>query len=564
MTCLLPPAASQPDESGAGTALERELLAVLLGLREDLALLRPLQETLSRGVERSVPAAHRPLQCDADAQGTDLLTLGISIRAMNALRRGGIHSISQLAGVREEHLRGLRNMGAASIEEIRMALQQRGLALPFSLQELRAVAPDAADHAARERVVRPEPAPPIDEAEDQRWAERIAALIDASRPELVEAEPHRNPARVLEEITSLTLEHYSGLPHRAGELQKLHAAFLAIDEAIAERPELLLQAEGLQGLLLESYRKHCSTANTATDWFKQLLRALSSSAAIIGFLRNSAGETLEAIGRDQLPPVTREAVRQSFRRLTECCGSSPRQLAQRLQPRLEEQQRQQCLASLDPWLARLGRLPFQGDEPRVAMGCPKQAQFVEQVCNLSLQQRLVLLRELDLPVTAAEWELHFQQLLGNDPRPGSGYWEAIETLRQFLPRFAELIGRPGLMPLQTSLPAIIKGAVQRHGGQSAVAKALGLTYQGQLVGENGGRTYWTEARLHDLLAQTAAQASLPAGAMPDRPQIAAFMGSGVVPEYLDKQANSVFAALSRQSTLSWQQVAERFGRRIIR
>ena len=74
---------------------------------------------------------------------------------------------------------------------------------------------------------------------------------------------------------------------------------------------------------------------------------------------------------------------------------------------------------------------------------------------------------------------------------------------------------------------------------------------------------WTEARLQDLLAQSAAPAGLPADAMPDRPQLAAFLSSGVVPEYLDKQAITVCAALSRQFRISWQQVAERFGRRII-
>jgi hypothetical protein len=33
----------------------------------------------------------------------------------------------------------------------------------------------------------------------------------------------------------------------------------------------------------------------------------------------------------------------------------------------------------------------------------------------------------------------------------------------------------------------------------------------------------------------------------------------VVPEYLNKQPNSVFAALTRQGSLRWAQVAERFG-----
>ena len=41
--------------------------------------------------------------------------------------------------------------------------------------------------------MRPQPAPPIDVAEDQRRAERIAALVDGSRPKLVDGpQPHNH------------------------------------------------------------------------------------------------------------------------------------------------------------------------------------------------------------------------------------------------------------------------------------------------------------------------------------------------------------------------------------
>ena len=63
-----------------------------------------------------------------------------------------------------------------------------------------------------------------------------------------------------------------------------------------------------------------------------------------------------------------------------------------------------------------------------------------------------------------------------------------------------------------------------------------------------------------FIAGDVADSGLAADAMPSKQQITAFLTSGVVPEYLDKQPNSVFAALRCQYTLSWQQVAERFGR----
>ena len=177
-------------------AQKRELLVALLGLWEDPALCRPLQEALSSG--GADPAAGRSvlrlleqlqpvltvwpmLHCygashgsgsemrgpvvvsprassaaeasgqllsDPNPQTSDLWMLGISLRALGSLRRGPSHPIRQLAGVSEEQLAGIRGMGAVGIEELRNALQQQGLALPFSLQELRAVAPEPAGNTA--------------------------------------------------------------------------------------------------------------------------------------------------------------------------------------------------------------------------------------------------------------------------------------------------------------------------------------------------------------------------------------------------------------------------------
>ncbi len=123
----------------------------------------------------------------------------------------------------EEQLAGIRGMGAVGIEELRNALQQQGLALPFSLQELRAVAPEPAGNTADDgktstatAPVSPRGARPLWSSacpvmppaivscalsrrprsmwlRIQRWAERIAALVDASRPKLVDGpQPHNH------------------------------------------------------------------------------------------------------------------------------------------------------------------------------------------------------------------------------------------------------------------------------------------------------------------------------------------------------------------------------------
>ena len=127
-------------------------------------------------------------------------------------------------------------------------------------------------------------------------------------------------------------------------------------------------------------------------------------------------------------------------------------------------------------------------------------------------------------------------------------------------RYAVVLGAPGRMPKQKQLPSAVQGAGQPHGKQSGLAKKVGLQYKGQLTGEDGGRTDWTERRLIELLEQTVVYGGHVFDVKPSRPQIKSFLASGVMPEYLDKQPNSVFAALSRQSTLGWQQVGQRFGR----
>ena len=48
--------------------------------------------------------------------------------------------------------------------------------------------------------------------------------------------------------------------------------------------------------------------------------------------------------------------------------------------------------------------------------------------------------------------------------------------------------------------------------------------------------------------------------MPSRRQIRAFLQSGVIAEYIDKQPQSAIAALTTGSTLSWDEVAARFQR----
>lgn len=570
----------------------RELLIAILGLCEDTGLCRELQAVMERGLIdpaagrsvlrlvatlqpvlalqlprlRSIEEDRAPVApgaAHAPELQQDIALLGLTIRLDNALRRNEIHRISDLIGRKEPQLLSLRSVGANGLRELRDGLERLGLPIPLVLDLEQTFTPPAPLAEAIAAVVSTsggrrgnQPAEHwFDAAADARWLERAGALIGGAATELPGA------PRMLEELSSLTLEHFSTLPHRREELQQLRTAFQAIEAAAGADDDRCLLAEGLQGALLQAYGQRFSAMGAASGWLRQLHRAVSAARAVENFLRYAAGESLRSIADSSLPPISHERVRQTFRRLVDCAGLDPRELASRLGDRREQRELQRLHQALQPWLLSLGRLPFHTDEPDThadAEAFPASMRL-EQVIHLNLNRRLGLYAALALAVPEAEWALHFRVIANNEEDAGHGYWHHADTLGHFLRRYAVLLGTPGRMPKQKQLPASVQGAVQRHGRQSGAARRLGLHYQGQLTGENG-RAYWTEQRLSDLLDRTVAHSGLAADAMPNKQQITAFLASGVMPEYLDRQPNSVFAALRCQYTLSWQQVAERFGR----
>ncbi|TGG78668.1 MAG: hypothetical protein ERJ69_08265, partial [Aphanocapsa feldmannii 288cV] len=62
--------------------------------------------------------------------------LGLSIRAINCLKRGGIHILLDLAGKSEAELLNLKNFGEKSVKEVREALHKLNLSLPFGREEI--------------------------------------------------------------------------------------------------------------------------------------------------------------------------------------------------------------------------------------------------------------------------------------------------------------------------------------------------------------------------------------------------------------------------------------------
>ena len=73
---------------------------------------------------------------------------------------------------------------------------------------------------------------------------------------------------------------------------------------------------------------------------------------------------------------------------------------------------------------------------------------------------------------------------------------SLERVIKEIREFAAELGTPDLMPKQHEQTAArktaLRGAITRFGGQSKIAELAGLKYQGQLVNDDGSRTYCVE------------------------------------------------------------------------
>ena len=89
---------------------------------------------------------------------------------------------------------------------------------------------------------------------------------------------------------------------------------------------------------------------------------------------------------------------------------------------------------------------------------------------------------MGMEITGKEFDYHYDFISKAKGNVGSGYWLEFGNLEEFLRRHASALGEKSLMPKQTTLPDAVRGVVTRFSGQK-VADRIGLTYQGQLVGE---------------------------------------------------------------------------------
>ena len=278
------------------------------------------------------------------------------------------------------------------------------------------------------------------------------------------------------------------------------------------------------------------------------------------YLLRCSGETLAAIGESQSPPVSRERVRQMEAEVSKVVGIKSTDLAARSKQLQEEVRFKEEQKSIQIWLSRLGRLPTSNDPKQAAID---QSAIWDEICGMDLKSRSALFMKHQLSIPANEFDYHYRYVSDQRGSVGLGYWRQFDNLRQFILRHAIALGEPELMPKQTSFPRAVGGIVSSYGGQSNVAKRLGLRYQGQLVGSDGARRYWTDERLNQLIINTNQHHQQDTDLMPSYGQVLEFFPATEIREYHDKKPHSAIAALTKMGKLHWSEVAIRFNKRFI-
>lgn len=207
-----------------------------------------------------------------------------------------------------------------------------------------------------------------------------------------------------------------------------------------------------------------------------------------------------------------------------------------------------------------GRLPIKSD----AKNNTPYFKFFKNIICLTPGERLKLYKQFELEIPSAEFDYHYEYFRDND-RAGPEYWSNFENLKEYVYRWAKELGEPDLMPKQTSFPRrAVGGAIGKFfGGQSAVAKRLGLKYQGQLVNESGGRVFWTEERIKRLLEEVNILFDQDEEMMPGYSQVVDFFKYTDIEIFKGKKPQSAMARMTSMGNLNWAETAEKYGKKIL-
>lgn len=474
-----------------------------------------------------------------------LNSLGLSVRSLNSLYRGKINDIPHLLQHTEADLLAIPNLGTTAIQKIIVALARRGL----SLQDERA-----------------------------QWEAKTAELLKKQQ----EQEDREDDWQTLKHLISRQI----GLTNPGFEKLVLFCSDYADDPAAQYLADILIRLkaslEFIGESLIREHRDHTESIQNALtilkDWIASRLLQRSNDAALqwvhqinksfntnqernwLVYLLRCSGQTLKTIGDTLKPPVSRERARQMEAKIAKITGIQSAELAEQVEKLAEAALLKNEREAIQDWIDRLGRLPIESDQVDDSTAAND---LWAMICGMDLKNRSSLLQKHNIEIPGKEHDYHYHYIVNQTGPVGSGYWRDFENLKQFVVRHAIALGQPELMPKQTSFPRAVGGIVTSYGGQSKVAQRIGLKYQGQLVGTEGGRRYWTEERLDQLLLDANQHHQHDEDLMPSYGDILEFFSETEINEYQDKKPHSAIAALTKMGTLHWSEVAARFGKRFV-
>ena len=485
---------------------------------------------------------------------TTLLTdIGFPQAVLGPLLRSGIKTLGDLSEQTDVELEEIRRLGSKGIQIIRDILASHGLELPFNASDLGPVGPQSYDVNLFNQTV---------ETDRKQQREDAIALVSDIAEKCLAGEPG-TPEEAIGELL-LNSELTQGHASLHTELSFLRDCLCIIESLLG--PSFLRDKfnndawQELRRHLLLRYAQELGN-DTSKSWLNGLQKSISRDAerGWKSYISRVCGITYQAIGEQLDPPVTRERVRQLVNRVASVIGVATDVFADRIQGSDIDQARVKQLSCIQSWLERFGRIAFNGDHPLAE----ENMDLWETALNMNPKQRLGSYKEYAIPVPSSEWDVHYEWICKNSTSMGNAYWKDFECLEQFILRHAVALGHPNAMPKQTSLPRRVGRIVQDFGGQSKVARRLGLRYQGQLVGEDGGRTYWTEDKLLKLLDDVNHFHNQDLLLMPSYAQIYDFFKEQCDEPYAGKNPGSPIAGMTRQGQLHWSEVASRFSKQFV-
>ena len=306
------------------------------------------------------------------------------------------------------------------------------------------------------------------------------------------------------------------------------------------------------------------SSNTNGVWLKKITKEINQKKFILEkkltiFLSRMAGMTLQEIA--DLFGESRENARVLLRSFQNLLGINIRDIQEFSRNLKKESVKSYKKNIIEKHFEEFGRLPIRTDIPNHNLD---KNEFYLSILDLNPGQRMKLLDEYNIKPSEAEFDYHYEYFEDNEIA-GPNYWRNFDFLKEYIYRHAKALGEPHLMPKQTSFPRRgVGGAIGNFGGQSAVAKKIGLEYQGQLVNEGGGRAFWTEDRLTTLIFDVNEFFNQSQELLPTQIQIHNYIESTDKELYANKKGASIIAAYTKLGNLDWLDVAEKFGKKLQR